>query len=245
MAENEWECPVCNTNTNTQGNVFSGCRAVSLHIAGKIRGGSNAHKHWAYEHIGDLLDGTYVKSSINNLSEALEVYVYRENQERITVEEERRQELLNSTVIEEAPEDITYKHWRLIETSLHRCVLDTLKENYGENEEGWWVQGVPSQTRAECAQRRELSPARGDLFSYVFLLDLRKILDKNWGLFQPHFNKIKISIDSKGKFISSIEKLNDIRNRIIAHPIHEPVESEEVEFVVEFWDTIKTFTNLE
>ncbi len=185
MNENEWECPACNINTNTQGYVFSGCRAVSLHVAGKIRGGSVPHKSWTHRYIGDMINDSYVRSSINSLADVLELHVYNENQERLVAEQKRRQELLNTTVIEEAPEDIAYRHCRLIETNLHRCVLDTLKENYGLEEEDWWVKGVPSHTRAECTQRRELSPARGELFSYVYLLDLKKSLIKIGEYFKP------------------------------------------------------------
>lgn len=241
MENSYWICPVCETDVNSAGNYFSGCRAVSLHIAGKIRSGDTSHKYWAYNVIGDQINGSYVKSSINNLAGELEVFVYGDHQKRLASEQDKYTDKL---VVEEAPEDTASRHWRLIEINLHKCVHDTLQEVYGTENDAWWVKGVPSQIRAECAHRRELSPVRGDVFNYVYLLDLKKILDKNWGIFQPHFSKIKDTTDSKSKFLSLIEKLNSIRNRV-AHPTYESIYEEDVVFVKQLWDMIKDFAQLE
>ena len=51
-------------------------------------------------------------------------------------------------------------------------------------------------------------------------------------------------MDSKSKFLSSIEKLNDVRNRT-AHPTHESITEDDVEFVKHFWDIIRLFTQME
>ncbi len=105
------------------------------------------------------------------------------------------------------------------EVILHRLVYNVLEQNYGNERSQWWTEGVPLNIRQKC---RSIQEEEGGLidepYCYTTLLDLVKIISKNWELFE---GKVRTNYEQKKKqLISDLEKLNSIRNRVM-HPVKE------------------------
>ena len=101
--------------------------------------------------------------------------------------------------------DKILKTERILRELIH-CVL---KKEFGDDEKGWWCKGVPEKIRLSVQERREKDKERLDYFRYLYLIELKEIIEKQWKLFQPYFNN--------REFISSkLTKVNEIRN-IIFH----------------------------
>src|SRR5207244_9837394 len=47
-----------------------------------------------------------------------------------------------------------------IEVALQRVVLEELKREFGDDESGWWIEGVPKPVRVEVTQRLEEDDAQ-------------------------------------------------------------------------------------
>lgn len=248
MAENDktvspevdWLCPVCNGNTNLLGIPFSGSRAVALHVAGKIRTRDSLHRSWAIGKIGNTIDEPEVKHSINTLADQLEWYVSEENRARRQQEEERIKRLAEEQEAKEEPRVLGYRCVQRIETNLHAHVKKTLQVSFGEEESEWWVKGIAPQIRIECAQRREEDPLREESYSYIDLIDLKTIIDKNWRIFDPFFQHVRGNINSKREFLAAIAKTNEVRKRVM-HPIRMRVTDEDVSFLEQFSEIVKAF----
>lgn len=238
--EADWLCPACDGNTNSLGIPFSGSRAAALHVAGKIRTGDSSHRSWAIGKIGNTIDKPEVKHSINTLADQLERYVSEHNRTRRQKEEERVKRLAEEQKAKEEPRVSAYRHVQRIETRLHAHVKQTLQTSFGEEERDWWVQGVPPQIRTDCAQKREEDPLREELYSYTALIDLRTIVDKNWRIFMPSFQQVCQSLDSKREFLAGIARTNEVRKRVM-HPIRMIVTDEDILFLEQFSEIIKTF----
>ncbi len=84
--------------------------------------------------------------------------------------------------------------------------------------EEWWANGVPLEIRQECAKRQEEESHRKlQKEAYLDLIDLKKIIYRNWRFFQSYFVAIG---EKRGKdgALGWIDKLNEIR-RFLAHPL--------------------------
>lgn len=115
-----------------------------------------------------------------------------------------------------------------VQLNIRLITMTLLKEKYGQEEDGWWRQGVPQKIRSEVAARREVSPERGELESFFELIDYKKIASANWQLFEDYLgigNKRK-----KDYKLKWFDKLNTLRNKI-AHPERGNVSDEEVDFL--------------
>lgn len=236
----EWICPVCNSTTNSLGIQFSGSRAVSLHIAGKIRTGDSLHKSWAISKAGEVITEPDAKHSINTIADQLEWYVTEDRRIRLQHEEEEIKHLVEEKKGKEEARISAYRYIQRIETSLHSHISHILHDSFGDEESEWWVKGIPPQIRIECAQRREEDPLREELYSYIDLIDLKSIIDKNWSIFAPFFQHVRGNINSKRKFLAAIAKINDVRKRVM-HPIRMRVTDEDVSFLEQFSEIVKVF----
>lgn len=112
-----------------------------------------------------------------------------------------------------------------IEMKLHQLIKQELCSKFGDQEEGWWRQGISENIRTKCATRREQDdPPYGSPFAYTDLIDLSKIISDNWRLFQDHLphdycvNRKVLEAD----FV----RLNKIRNAVM-HPVKERDWSED------------------
>ncbi|MBI5489014.1 MAG: ATP-binding protein [Deltaproteobacteria bacterium] len=117
-----------------------------------------------------------------------------------------------------------------IEVALHGVVVGLLRRRF-ENE--WWTQGVPKSIRMDAAPRFEEENERVPMEACLFLIDLKAIVEKNWDLFQPHFEEA--GKQGKAKSLGWLVQLNDLRKRT-AHPIkltYLDVTDEELAFLAE------------
>lgn len=130
-----------------------------------------------------------------------------------------------------------------VEQNLHTNIKRVLVSRYGQEEAGWWRTGVPLEVRVDCAKRREedVELFVDDPFTYTNLIDLKKIVDakKNRDLFKKNLPKAVLFKDGEPRkldlnnFISDLNNLNPIRNKIM-HPLRKEEPSEkEYEFVRE------------
>ena len=76
------------------------------------------------------------------------------------------------------------------ETKLHSFVKEILIHAFGPDaDSGWWRKGVDDEIRKKCAVRREDDPyPAGHPFQYTDLIDLWKILKRNWKLCENVFH---------------------------------------------------------
>lgn len=78
-----------------------------------------------------------------------------------------------------------YEYISDTEIALHELVRLTLGAEFGTHEAGWWRGGISREIREKCAARREQDDEPSDSpFSYTDLIDLSKIIMRNWKLFQ-------------------------------------------------------------
>jgi hypothetical protein len=235
----DWRCPTCNVVSNSKGVAFSSARAVSLHIAGKIKIGDSTHKQWATRNIGDSIQ-TIRYGSINDLAAEIEPAVLKARQ----VSSKEIEELILSKIEErdanEEPNVLAYRYMRNIEVPLHKCVHQALVEQYGANEVEWWVKGVPLAIRRECVQRREESNQREEPYHYTFLIDIKTIIEKNRATFEDRLRAVSKHPNHQKEFLDSIGKCNDIRNRVM-HTMHE-ISEDDLSFLKQFCVFVAQFT---
>ncbi|MCC3372492.1 DGQHR domain-containing protein [Cohnella sp. REN36] len=102
-----------------------------------------------------------------------------------------------------------------IETNLQEVILSELKQVFGEDELGWWLQGIPKAVRTKASERFELNDGqRGGKANYFDLMDYRKIIMENWDIFESIFAYKKTG--NKENRTSWLVFVNDKRN-IVAH----------------------------
>lgn len=102
-----------------------------------------------------------------------------------------------------------------LERKLFKVVIETAKEEYGEEDGLWWYEGVPENVRTKAAVRMEADQAkRGSAKeSYLDLLDFKDIASKNWELFKDLLSR---GSGKKEQQLRWIDQLNDIR-KIVMH----------------------------
>lgn len=241
---NDWRCPACNTDRNSQGIALVSSWAVACHIAGKIRTGDNTHRKWALNIIGDRIFNPEVYNSISSLAGEIETIVINNNQERLNQEKERIQHLIAERDAREAPQISAYRFIELLETSLHEYVCNILQDSYGKDEKDWWVKGIPYPIRKDCAIRRESDQERDELYNYTDLIDLKSIIEKNIRLFVASFRRLREDGIPQGEFLSNLTKSNVIRRKVM-HTIRSSITSNEVTFLQQYCEIINKFIESE
>ncbi len=228
--ESTWACPVCNASRNASGEPLVSEWAVACHIAGKMRTGDRLHKSWALSKAPDL----EVKAKQFKIAERLTWAV---------VEAQREQEMLKETRQIKMPQ-VPFEKISKIERSLHKFIENTLKREFVNSDQEWWVKGIPMTVRRDCAQRREEDDQKQNLYNYTYLIDLQSILNKNWALFEANFQNVSKQCKSKNEFLNNLAKLNEIRN-FIMHPVRQQDElsPEETQFLDWFDNLTREFAS--
>lgn len=114
-----------------------------------------------------------------------------------------------------------------IEVGLHDVITAILQKEFGKDS---WTKGVPKKIRKDAVQLREEEDRAAPEEAYLYLLDRKEIIEKQWRLFAPFFEE---SGKGRSKSLEWFARLNEIRNRN-AHPIklrHRPLDAEEVQFL--------------
>ncbi len=111
-----------------------------------------------------------------------------------------------------------YEDIRTIEVGLHSLVRQTLENEFGSDESGWWRRGIPKEIRKKCQERREdddFDPAP-EAYHYTDLIDLREILKRQWPILSIRLPKQTAS--DKKALLDDLIHLNQIR-RLVMHPV--------------------------
>ncbi|MBI2831373.1 MAG: hypothetical protein HYX79_03855 [Chloroflexi bacterium] len=231
----DWRCPACNIGTNSEGVAFSSARAVSLHIAGKIKTGDSTHRQWAVGRVGDNIQ-TLRYETINTLAAEIEPSIIEARQ----IIEELILRSIEERDANEEPNVLAYRYIRNIEVPLHKCIRQTLVDGYGANEDEWWVKGIPLAIRRDCANRKEESTPREEPYHYTYLIDLKTIIEKNRTLFENRLRTVNKQTNHQREFLDGIGKCNDIRNRVM-HTMHE-ISDDDLSFLKQFCSLVKQFS---
>jgi DNA sulfur modification protein DndB len=101
------------------------------------------------------------------------------------------------------------------ERMLKKIVVSNLKAEHPDDPKLWFYQGVPSNVRKKILDRQNEKQGVGEWEDYFDIMDYRKIVLANWGIFQNTFSFT--SKGNKDKKTNWLEELNDIRN-IVMHP---------------------------
>jgi hypothetical protein len=218
-------CPVCEASTNTYGLPLVSEWAVACHVAGKALSGERLHKSWIREATEAEVDG-----HVPSLAEAILPKIRRAIKEALE----------RSKFTPDSPFDFICD----LEVKLHGLVRQSLKQEFGDDESGWWVQGVPVKIRQECQARREADDAREEAFAYAFLIDLKAIIERNSRLFDPLLKSVAIEGRrlSLKDFIAWLVRINEMRNRY-AHPVRAPKRAsrsfeEDLQIAKQAWQVV-------
>ena len=103
-----------------------------------------------------------------------------------------------------------------LEQLLCNIVIQELKQEFADDGESWWIQGVPKAVRLEVAKRVENDDnKRGARETYLDLIDYRTIALSQWQLFQQILGYGKKS-ESKDRQTKWLQEINEMRN-VVAH----------------------------
>jgi hypothetical protein len=122
-----------------------------------------------------------------------------------------------------------YKSIVILERNLHGQIIRVLKQQFGEDGDGWWHQGVPSRVQSDCEGRRKNRINPAPPWEYTTFAHLKHILEDNWLTFRNHLPHD--IADDKQHFLECLDKLRAIRNRVM-HPVgHNPPTTEDFSLV--------------
>ncbi len=124
-----------------------------------------------------------------------------------------------------------------IELLFHRAVKNVLIKEYGPDELEWWRKGVPDFIRKDCRNRYEDDddPVK-EPFCYTTLINLKIIIDKQWSLF--HKILPKTVVNDKKAFLKKLDRINQIRNRVMHPSKGYDFKPKDFEFIHEFHSII-------
>ncbi|MDZ7833533.1 MAG: DGQHR domain-containing protein [Desulfobacterales bacterium] len=115
-----------------------------------------------------------------------------------------------------------------IQNRLFNVILKVLKDNFKDDNEEWWYEGVPEPVRRECVKKQDQERGVKNKEQYICLIDYKTIASANWNLFKKYFSFT--SDGGKDKQLKWLVDLNEIRN-ITHHTEKWPVTKEQADFV--------------
>lgn len=125
----------------------------------------------------------------------------------------------------------TYQHLSEIETVIHNHVITELKKKYGDGYSNWWHNGVKGSIRNNAVVLANNDGHYDSGFEkYLYLIDLKEIIENNWGIFSEIYTINAKANDSRTKRLRWYTEINKIRN-IVAHPPSGGVSDEQLAFV--------------
>jgi hypothetical protein len=107
-----------------------------------------------------------------------------------------------------------YEDLRDLETTLHTRIRVALENEFGSEETGWWLRGIPEDVRKKCQVRREEDPSRLDPYCYTDLIDLHDVFKSQWRLLQEQAGRLA---SDRPALLRNLKQLSRIRNMVM-HP---------------------------
>ena len=121
------------------------------------------------------------------------------------------------------------------EDVIRDITLTVLKTKYGEEDDRWWWEGVPSDIRGQAGLRSQSSEEGGQPHDFLELIQYKRIADQSahWRDFESHLT-LDESLRSKKDKLVWFERLSKIRNRI-SHSGNRYVTNDERKFLLDTW----------
>lgn len=116
-----------------------------------------------------------------------------------------------------------------IEPMIQQHVVKTLKTEFGEDITQWWHNGVPTAIKKKAGEEAQLQGEYKEFEKFLYIVDLKDIIVKNWELFKKIYT-IDSRHEDKKKGLDWFTKVNDIRN-ICYHPPRGGVSKEQLEYL--------------
>jgi DNA sulfur modification protein DndB len=156
--DNDDLCELITKFANEAGNYFSSLSSDDRKNFRGLRGGQG-------QDVRTRRCQQYIRQRISNFNPAgLDDFIAKEKAET---------NLIAKSVIDD------------IERIVQRIVLQELKSQFIEDDNSWWMLGIPKQIRIEVSKRAEDDDnKRGRREAYFDLIDYRKIISENWTIFQ-------------------------------------------------------------
>ena len=125
-----------------------------------------------------------------------------------------------------------YQNVSEIETMIYQHVITELKKKYGDGYANWWHKGIKENIRAGAVALANKDEHYDSCFeNYLYLIDLKEIIEGNWEIFSETYTIDAKGNDSKAKRLSWYTSVNDIRN-IVAHRASGGVNEEQLAFLI-------------
>lgn len=216
-----WKCPIC-------GSVHSSDWRLSAHIGAMAVVYKESHREWALTRDPDVEEA----ESPGEAASMLRRFVVDEVEphEPPSSPQHRDLDLLSNL-------SQGYMLVATMELRLHNFVLQKLRVEHGDQD---WRKQVPQSVRKACSDRYEMDDNRYKWEQYLYLIDLKDIIEKRWHLFQIHAERLD-KFPGKAQLIKYLEELNRLRNQIM-HPLkRKPLGQEDFEFLSEFSRRLEQF----
>lgn len=125
---------------------------------------------------------------------------------------------------------------------IERSLIDFTALKLRSHMADWWTEGIPLQVRQECATRSEEEGNKFPKAAYLDLIDIKKILESNWVLFESDLAVVGWK-GGKRAALSWFDQLNSTR-KYVMHPtrrhfVPDLVDSSAVAFLRELWDRVQ------
>ena len=119
-----------------------------------------------------------------------------------------------------------------IETMIHEFVVLELKKKFGDGWENWWFKGVKEKIRSSAVEMANKEGKYNQFEKYLYLIDLKQIIEDNWDIFSETCTIRAKATDSKAKKLAWYDELNKIRN-LVDHPPRGGVDNNQLAFIVD------------
>lgn len=131
---------------------------------------------------------------------------------------------------------IARKHIDEINLVLFADVLNTLKNEYGTDNDAWWWKGIPQNTRQKCDEQVNRDNGVKARWQYLSLADYQTIVVNNWPLFDKRYSfGTKGNKSDKTSWIGHINKIRQTTH----HPEKGLISKDDVAYVGSIYQFVK------
>jgi len=127
-----------------------------------------------------------------------------------------------------------------IQDRVFHHVVRSLKNKYGQGEDRWWIEGIPTNVRLSCTQEWETKKREGPCETYLYLIHYQDISLANWGELGRNFALGESDVGNRKACVEWVKRLNDIRSKT-HHPEKGPLIQEQMEYVKETWKKVQQY----
>lgn len=119
-----------------------------------------------------------------------------------------------------------------IEPLIDKFIKSKLKEEFGEENNIWWVEGIPMEIKKKCSNNQIESKTMEPIENFLNTIHYVTIIEANWTLLGNYFTKPGMEKVKKDKKLEWLKKFNGIRQKY-SHPQRENTTEDEYNFLIE------------